>query len=226
MAQVTLLDIKTRALDLADIPSTSSWITDARLTDAVNDGLSDLHDILVETYQDVLTFTAQVPLAAGTEFINLPVDFFKVRKVFILDGSTRRELEQFTLDDLDGRDNDETSSRPGYRLIGNKMWFHPRPESSTTVDLWYVRNFQPLIDDTDEVSPMLERGWELFVVAHVAAYLLAREESDPSYALATKAEARARIQSASRHRDASGPQKVRDVSRRFAGLKWFDKEAR
>ena len=69
---VTLEDLKTRALDYADMTGTTFPVT-ARLEEYVNDALSEVYDMLVSAYADYFHKSTTVTLVAGTEGYDLPL---------------------------------------------------------------------------------------------------------------------------------------------------------
>jgi len=214
-------EIITRGHRMADIPEASALQTDPFVTtdealEIVNEGLGELHDLLVEVYEEWLTeVDTSLSMTAAGRTTALPSDFFKLRGLFLLDGTQRIELYPFDPLDIAGTTTTDTTDRPDYRIVGNKLYWSELPGSAYSLEIWYVRQFRPLDDIADLPEPEIPEGWELFVVAFLANYLLAKEESDTTPAEKALARARRRIESAATNRDASRPQQVRDVSGRF-----------
>ena len=104
---------------------------------------------------------------------------------------------------------------PRYRIISNHIEWLPAPATSKDVEIYYVRQFVPLENTTDEISPEIPRGWEDFVVAHLAEYLLDKRDLDSTSAAKRKEMARRKIIDSASHRNASGPRKTIDVNRRY-----------
>lgn len=226
MARITLGDIVRRAHQMADVPQDSTSRTDAVIgkaegVDVANDGLAELHDLLVGVYEDWLTTKATLTTTASTETTLLPADFYKLRHLYKLDSGTRVELVPWDLEDAAGTTTTETDDCPRWRIMGTHVYFNPLPAAAYTLEMWYVAQFARLEDDEDEISPELPFGWEAYPIAYVAAYILSKEERDPSPALMQLQRAKDRIQSAARSRGGSGPQAVKRVNSRFQSKRRF-----
>lgn len=221
MPKATLADIRARALDFADVPYSSSWVTTARVNDIINDALNDLHTMIVESYEDYLTEQYNTTLASGTDSITVPSDFFKLRGIYIIDNNFRFRLEPWEWQDLHAMISTTVSARPRYRVMGQQIKFWPVALSDYTLEVWYIKQFKDLVADNDEIEPALPNGWDCYAVGHVAAYLLQRKEQDPGPALAYKEDARRQIESALTSRDAAGPKKFKDLSERYRKKVWY-----
>jgi hypothetical protein len=197
---VTLADLRARALDYADMTGSTFPVT-ARVTDYVNDGLSALHDILIESYEDYLYKTGTVSVVSGTESYNLPTDFYKLLKCFYLSSNRRYTVKRFSLSDIDG--------------------YKSSPISSGTFELWYIPQFAVLSGDSDTVHVSVPIRWENFVALHAAIQLLNREESDSSALMREREAERARIISMAQPRDIGEQMTVEDHSGRWNGSRHF-----
>ncbi len=191
----TLSDLRTRALDFADMTGSAFPVT-ARLTDYVNDGLAELHDMLA--MHDYHRSTSSITLAAGTEEYTLPEDFYKALRVWHLSGGRRYDVPKFTLADLHGG---QTTG----------------PQTSGSAELWYVPQLKRLKDDRDRVEVALPIGWESFVALHAAVQLLNREESDAQALLMERERVRQRIAAHVEPRDIGEPDAIEDVYHRWGG---------
>lgn len=220
MPRITLDDIIRRGHLMADVPEPSTSRTDAFATqseiiDVANAGLGELHDLLAEVYEDWLTITVDINMAAATQTTLLPADFLKLRHIFQLDSGQRIRMEEFHLDDMTGSTRTETTDRPLYRIMGSRIYWHELPGQAYTVELWYVRQFSVLTNRDDEISPELPVGWEDYPIGHVAKYLADKKELSSTAGTEAKDRARGRIIQVATNRNASKPGSVRDVSGRF-----------
>jgi len=218
---VTLASLITRARDRADMTS-STFVTDARLTDYINAELSELYDLLVTAYEDYFVSTATMTLVGGTEAYNLPSNFYKLLKAFLREGAQRFLMRRFVVEDLsyslevaDGVGSNNVNLR--YRIMGGKIYFMPLPSIGGTVELFYVPEFQTLISPADVISFNVPVGWEDFVVSGAAARMLVKEESDPSFLVAEKERCKQRIMHAATDRDLGEPNRITDKSGRYSG---------
>lgn len=210
----SLAELKATILDQVDMAD-SSFIDSSKLKYWINAELSELHDLLVTTFEDYYITRYDFSLD-GSEKHELPEDFYKAHKVFYLQGTTRHRLNRFSMNDLAGDSTWNNSNETlRYRVMGNHIYFDPTPNATGEVQLFYVPQLDPLDADEDRVSIAVPIGWEDFVVCGVAARCLAKEESDPTFFLKKKAEIRARIITDADTRDTGEPHRFTDTYRRF-----------
>jgi hypothetical protein len=191
----TLSSLQSRALDFADMTSSGFAVT-ARLTDYINDGLSELHELLA--MHEYLRSTQAIALVSGTEEYALPADFYKAMRVWRVSNGRRYSVEKFNLAQLDG-----------YNTSG--------PAASGTAELWYVPQLTQLVQPGDSVSVALPNGWEGFVALHAAIQLLNREESDPNALMAERERVKQRIVAHVEPRDTGIPDEIEDHYGRWDG---------
>lgn len=152
----TLTDLQNRALDFADMTGSGFPVT-ARLTDYINDGLVEIHELCA--MHDYLRSSDAITLVAGTEEYSLPSDFYKASSVWHVVNSRRHEIHRFTLAQLDG-----------HKTTG--------PSAAGSVQLWYVPQITKLSAGGDTVEVALPIGWETFAALHAAIQLKNREQTD------------------------------------------------
>jgi len=193
----TLLQLRTRALDYADMTGSGFPVT-AHVTDYVNDALAELHDVLVNTYDDYFLKTDSITIVAGTETYALPTDFYKARKLWFLSGNRRFPIPSFSLDEVSG--------------------CRTSPLSGGSAELWYVPQMTKLSADGDVVDSVLPYGWEDFAALHAAHRLLIREESVEHAQLigAEKAKILQRIVALAEPRDTGDPEGIADYYGRWS----------
>lgn len=211
---ISLGDLKARIRYRSDM---DGFIDDDQLTLDIQDGINELHEILVTAYQDYDANQYEITTASGTQSYNLPPDFFKEMKVFVKNGLERYPLRKFQLDDLG--DSEIVGAAQGsiteYRIMGDKLWLNPIPGAAETIELWYSKFPSMPTEDTDSISFAAPPAWKDFIIYDCVAKALMREESDPGFALQQKEMARARITTAVTQRD-SEPDTVRDMYDRFS----------
>jgi hypothetical protein len=160
---VTLTTLIARATDYADMTGSSFPVT-ARLIDAANAAMGELHDILVASYGDYYRSESTIALVAGTESYLMPTDYYKINQVWLELGGKRYAVKKF-----DPRDLSNASMTPA--CTGSlKIWYTPHCPLFTVV-----------ADKVSDKLKWLPNNWEEFVVCKMAATLLAREQSDPSF---------------------------------------------
>lgn len=170
---VSVEDAWARALHKADMtnsgfpPDINGSAADVALIDAIaNEGLSELHSLLVETHEDYLTKeSSEISIVAGTESYTLPTDFVKCVAAFLhLDGR-RYQLESYQFADLDGL-------RTAPVTAGTvKLFYIPEPA--------YWQSGGPT--SLNSIIPALPKGWERLIICHMAMSQLEREESFERY---------------------------------------------
>ena len=191
----TLADLRARALDYADMTNSAFPVT-ARVNDYINDGLSALHDILVDSYADYLRSTTTFNVTTAAEAYTLPSDFYKCLKVYYQSSNRRYKVHQFNPDELDG--------------------FKTTPITTGTFEMWYIPQFTKLSSDGDTVHLSVPIRWENFVALHAAIQLLNREESDPSALMRERDAERQRMIKLAGPRDAGEVGQVADTYHRFS----------
>jgi hypothetical protein len=215
---INLQELSNQVLSLGEFcMGTDEFVTEDAMMYMLNVALAELHDILSNVFQDYFLARADLLVdgANGGDNALLPSDFQRAVKVFYNSGSSRYPVSKFMLDDLNRLDQ-ETAS-PGsvyrYRILGEAIYFVPPPPlGAGTFELWYVPRYQYLEDWADTVHISVPIMWTDFVVNDVIARLLAKEESDPTYFMNKKEEARNRIISTASQRDAGRPEQVADVT--------------
>ena len=192
----TLTNLQDRALDYADMTSSAFPVT-ARLTDYLNAGYAELYEILIASYgADYVRSTSTTTLVAGTEAYSLPTDFYKMLRVFKVEGSNRFDVKRFTLEQLDG-----------FKTTG--------PASAGSLSLWYVPHLTKLSTGSDVVHVSVCTGWEDFIALHAAIRLLQREQNDASQLTAERDRVRQRIIENASPRDQGDSDQVEDAYGRW-----------
>lgn len=217
--RVTLLDLKTRALRKAYLPADTTTradavVTDSEWTDVANDGLAELQGIILAERQNHFEVTSKVRMTSGIDLTPLPDCFLSLREIFLIDAGVRAELDEYHLDELSGTTTTDTSSRPCYRIQGAMLRWQPLPASSYDVEITYLRSFQRLLQDRDEIDPQIPNGWERYVVAYMACYAKEKQGLDQTAHLAEMQRVAASIGALSLQKE-TGKSFVRDTSNRF-----------
>lgn len=195
----TLGSIIRRGLVKADFPALaggeSGNLVRQDLVDFANESLSDIHYLLASSFEEYFLETIAFNIDSSAEVYALPDDFYKLRKMFFQSGSRRYEIGMYTLNELNG-----------YSL---------NPVTSGTVEMWYIPEFTPLVDDGDQVSVAIPVQWEQLAVLGVAIKCLDSEESDSS-ALSMKFMQQSKeIKENAHDRDAGEAHRISDSSGRY-----------
>lgn len=219
--QPTLSELRTRALDRVDMADTGFAVT-ARVNDYINKGLSELHDIVVNAHEDMLWNQYKFKTNTTEEKYALPQDTYKTGVVFYQDSAgDRYELDRFHIRELGNRDEyHQRVIHPNrynfrYAIIGSEIWFFPKPDAVSDIELWYIPTFQKLIKETDKPRFYILPGWEEFAILDAAVSLRTKEEQDPTALIAEREAVRQRITRYVPGRDAGKPTVVQDINDRF-----------
>ena len=214
MALATLLQLRTRARQLADQVN-SSAVSDSELTDMVEEGKAELYELIVDTHDDYAVTSSTVSLVAGTGAYALPADFLKERAVDLVSGG-----QSLTIPPFEFRERNRYSFMSGigpqgagyrYSVIGANIRFIPTPSASGTATLWYVPQVAAFSGDADTLPVSMARGWDRYIVVYAAMRMLMKEESDVSVHQTELARIGGRIVANAATRRAGDPGRIVDV---------------
>ena len=206
-------ELKARARRVADMVN-SDFISDDELNDWINLGVSELHDLLVGSFEDWFEQQATISIVSGTDAYDLPSDFYKAKGVdFDFSGST------YTVPRYMPNQRNVFKSGPAvgllgvaaYRIIDDQIRFIPVPSGSGPATLRYVQHSTPLLTDDQRVHARIPQGWEEYIVLEAAIRMLLKEESETGPAQLHKDRLEARIRTLA-ERDVGEPWRVQDVT--------------
>jgi hypothetical protein len=219
MALVQLSELRTRALNLADLAN-SAFVGTPELNAWVNAAAGELYDLLVSKFADYFTKSIALTTVAGQEQYALPDEFYKLVGVDLVIGGRSGTLDPFPFHERNRYRNASLSggyqTKPRYWLRGSQgsggAFLHllPVPAAGLSGTIWYVPKRTPLVLETDTLDGM--NDYEDLVVFEVAARLAAKEEGDPSPWLMKKAEVKQRIEIAAQERDEGSAARITDVT--------------
>lgn len=192
--EATLKELTDRALDYADMAG-SDFPDPDRLTGYVNTGLSELHDLLVNTYEDYFLDIDTFVIVAGQETYALPDDYYKTIKLFYITSGRRFKIERWSLDEIDG--------------------YRQSPITGGDIQHFYVPQLKKLRLPGEKIEIAIPIGWEDFVALSAARKLLLREESDIGPVSQLLGEMRQRLINMSDPRDAGEVDAIADYYGRW-----------
>lgn len=155
----------------------SADITTAILNDFVNSAVAECYDILVQRWADYYLSTATVSVVASTQSYSLPTDFYKLRKVEIVDAtapSGYRALRPIDLAKTHATGSQVVGHRYRYRLQAASIYLYPLPLTSESLRIWYVPYCPVLVSDSDTFDGI--NGYEELVVQLALRQCKRREE--------------------------------------------------
>lgn len=182
MASVTLTTLRARTRERADMVN-STFLTDAAtsLDALINEGVQELHQLLVQHYGENYTVSSSsTSTVAGTSTYALPSDFFKLLGVDLVMSATETyDLKRFNWKERNiykGASQWGALTLPQYSLEGSNLRVYPAPAGVYTLTMWYVPMLSLLVSGSDTVN--FANGWERFVVLSSAIKAMKKEESD------------------------------------------------
>ena len=232
MAAITESALVARVRQRADMEE-NYFVSDLEVQTYINVGLSELHDLLIQTYgQDyyisskTITTTSGIdtyPLNDSTSSYDIAAtDFYKLRGIDAkLNGNVWSTLIPFNFNERNLNQQGSITNVWGltntrYRLVGENLVFTPSPNSAIEVKIWYIptaQQFNSAGPSTSTTTFDDINGYSEYVIIDAAIKCLQKEESDVQVLLAQKAAMKRRIEVAASNRDAGSPLSVSDVYR-------------
>ena len=215
----TLLQLRTRARQRADAVG-NNFFTDAEITDLINVGLGELHDMLADTYEDYFVSSQTFSLVADQTTYTLAsmsiTTFYKLLGLDIAQGGDTFRMKRFSFSDRNKHKADSFLysgrgySSYRYALRGQSIEIDPKPSSTDTVTVWYVPSFTALSADADPVEAGVMLNWEEFAVVSAAVKMRQKEETSTTSLEREHDKISLRIGEAARNRDAGEPMGITD----------------
>lgn len=220
MATIALSEIRQRCRERADMKS-SNFVTDDELNFYINQSISELHDILIQSYgADYYVKNDTFQTVGQQEAYDLSTiitddDFYKLRALDAqLNGDDWFTLQRFNFNERNRFQHFGVWDYLGitnvrYRLVGNELRFVPIPDRDITVRIWYVPRAVTLSDDADTYNDF--NGWIEYAIIDCAIKMLNKEESDVAVLLAEKQLMKRRIEEVSNNRDTGQSESIQDI---------------
>ena len=215
----TLAQLITRVRQRADMVW-SAFVSDAEIVDYINVAMAEIHDLLVDKYEDYYVSTTTYTLPGGNPG-TLPATFYKALGVDFDSGGVSYRLKRYSFQERN------MYNSPGavaariadtrYAIQGNQIKFIPDPTTSGTVTLHYVPEAQRFSSGSTSativsLAPAIANGYEEYVVVDAAIKCLLKEESDVQPHMVYKEQLRKRLEAAAGNRDAGESYKISDVN--------------
>ena len=213
-------DLRTRAKRRADMES-STFVSDAEWNDYINQGNSELYDILVTKYEDffVKSTTFVDNRSDGIYTIGTTIitdnDVYKILGLDVAEGGSTIRMKKFSFAERNMYDN-SVATLSGYENYrwhyqGNTIRIIP-PDSKNTITVWYIPETAVLSADDTAIESVINRGWEEYIVIYAARKALLKEESDVSMLDKELAQMSRKIQEFAGNREAGESGKIIDVN--------------
>ena len=231
MAAITEATFVNRVRQRADMES-NDFVSDLEVQTYINAGLSELHDILIQTYgQDYYVTSVIFTTVADQDSYSISTyigtDFYKLRGVDAqLSGAEYFTLRPFNFNERNIYQNWGSWGLLGLnnirsRMVGGNLVFSPKPDGAKKVQVWYIPTAQQFVSTTPATSTTTFddiNGYGEYVVIDAAIKCLQKEESDVQILLSQKQAMKRRIEESADNRDAGSPLQVSDI---YAENNWF-----
>lgn len=178
----TLLDLKNRVLGLFDEGSSAFYVPDDLLTSWINEGLGELHRLIIKENKDFFRSIKSYITTANVKQYQLPDDFYELSGVDAFINSYIYSVPRFTNSQRNYYSfNIIYPWLVGYELTGNFIVFQSFPTSQVQFNINYIRQFDLMSNNNSHIDQMIPKGWEKYVILYAAIYCKLKEESDPSF---------------------------------------------
>lgn len=180
----------------------SADLTPTVLNDFINEGVAQVWDLIKGKRDDRLVTSTNLATVVGVATVNLPVTFYELRKLEIVDSSTPSGFRRLRSHDLDASHLYATlyGKAYRYRLQGATIVLVPTPQAIESLRLWYIPLATALAADGDTFDGY--NGYERLIFQYAWKLCLERQDLDPSPADRVIAKYEADIKAAADGRDA------------------------
>ena len=212
MATHTASDLITRVRRRGDFEN-SEFVTDAELTDFLNQGLAELWDILISTFEHYGVDSDTTYALPGSGTFALPADFYKLIGVDFApsSGTTTSRVRPYSFQHRNKYSNPVFKGAGvdllEYQIVGDNMKFIPDDRPTGTVTLHYITTAPQLGANVTGIIT----GHEEYAVWYAVMLAKNKEESDIEFEISNIERLRERIQQAASRRDAGETTSIVDV---------------
>lgn len=192
----------------------STFVTDAELTEYLNQELAELHARITANEGQPHFRTAAAPFTTtvGTALYGLPSDFWRMQEVTCTFDGVTRPMEPFMPLERASLLNSQLiypyTTTPRYRVQADNLEILPTSRA-VTVSLFYIARSPRLASGSDTVEGF--DGYEIAAVYGACASVQQKEETDPSFYLGQKDRIYRLVDVHAGNRDGSHPERVVDV---------------
>ena len=123
-----------------------NWLNRTDLTDEIVDFIS-LTEADFNSKLRIRKMISETTITIDAETEDLPTGFLQIRDFFIVSGSTKLPLRYMTPSQMDSIKGTSTTGTPEvYTILGDKLRFAPKPDSTYTATLNFYKKFDALSD--------------------------------------------------------------------------------
>ena len=212
---ITLAELKEQARQMSDMVD-NEFVTDSELTNYINFAISELHDILVESYgSDYFLDSTTETTIVNTSDYALPENFYKLRGVDLkINNDDWISVRPFNFNERNRQEDFGAWTLLGvtnvrYRLMGSNIKFTPVPDQGVQFKIWYIPVATKLVADTDELNDINQ--FSDYVIVTAAMKMMLKEESDASALMSERERIENKLRDAAQNRDAGEPESITDI---------------
>jgi hypothetical protein len=195
----------------------SGFVTDAEVTNWLNEEGAELYDLMVQRYEQWFTQVNAVTISTGSTY-TLPSNTQKLVSIDKVDGNNRWPLREIPYMERARYNSDyltyfsNVGPVPVYYILGATVQLLPRTVAAATYEVASVTGYTDLVNPTDDLPAFMKLSrWHAYMIVGAAIKILQKEESDVSVLLQEKLALKARIENAASNRDTSGGERIADV---------------
>ena len=183
----------------------SADIDATMLNEFINEAIAECWDLLIQRWADYYVTRANLALVAGTDAYALPTDFYKLRKVELVDASAPSGYRRLRPADLavSHAFGNVVAWHYRYRIEAGNLVIMPTPTVAQTLRLFYIQYAARLVSDSDTFDGI--NGYEELVVQIALKRCKMREELPTNDIDQEIARLTMRIRDAADGRDATEP---------------------
>lgn len=185
---------------------TSVDLTSAVLNGIINDAVYEGWDVITGKWLDYFTTASTTAVVSGTDAYQVPSDFYKLRTLWMQDGSRWIRLLPIDLDAAHLYTGQSVGTKSGYRyrLMARDIILAPVPSASETIKLYYIPIKTEMTADSDSVTFDVPIEYK-YILAIAWRDVLDRQNLDPSPAIEKMERYEKKLRTAADSRDAGEP---------------------
>jgi hypothetical protein len=204
----TLAQLRSELLITAGMNTsgTSVDLTPTVLNSIINNAVHEGWDVIVGKMSDYYVSTQSVSVVAATDTYAFATDFYKLRAVWILDGSRWLKIKPASLDAAHEFTGNAVATKADYRyrIANRSLVLMPTPAATESVRVYYIPIKTEMTSDADSLT--LDVPIELkFILSIAWRDILDRQNLDPSPAIAKIQMYESKLRTAADSLDASEP---------------------
>lgn len=225
MAQTqTLLQLRTRAYQKADMQRLTDFMPNAEVDGYINQAIAEFHDLICESqddlyYEERVTFNAvsgkeEYSIGAGADIDTTSTgEFYRLVAMNVTEGSQVYDLHPYNRHDrsmLLNAGNYSPWRKYQYRMRKTSVSILPIPTGTQVIVFSYIPVAVTLVSDGDTFDDI--QNWAEYIVIRTAIHMLFKEQSDTAELKEELDFQKTRIRSAYTNRQTGLPDSITDAT--------------